>query len=740
MSKFDHKKIMPRYSAIAIMMTLLATAVVGKTLYIMTAKRDYWMQVADRVKKDSVSVKPNRGTILSCAGQLMASSLPEFKMYMDFQALTESGNDSLWEAKLDTICHCLSRIFPEKSAQEFRQHLEEGRLQVQKNGKTGSRHWPIWRQRVDFNTFSEVKSLPIFNMPFNSEQTTEDFIVKASFKSGFSVEEYNARQRPFGSAAGRTIGTMYGGKDSARFGLELSYDSILRGENGIIHRRKILNKWLDIMDTPPVDGADIVTTIDVGIQDLAERAVIDELKLINGNVGVAIVMEVETGDIKAIVNMEKCADGEYREIKNHAVSDLLEPGSVFKTASIMVCLDEGKCDTTKRVETAGGVWPMYGRQMKDHNWRKGGYGTLTLPQTLHVSSNIGVSRIVDEYYHNQPEKFVEAIYRTGLADDLQIPLLGSSPARIRMPKKDKTGRHWANWSNTALPWMSIGYETQVPPISTLTFYNAIANNGKMMRPRFVKQVVKNGVVIADYQPVVLREHIAKPETIKKMQTILEQVVSIGLGKKAGSKSFKVAGKTGTAQISHGTGGYHSGTMQYLLSFAGYFPADAPRYSCIVCIQKSGLPASGGGMSGVVFHNISEGILAQNLKLDVKDARDSASVLIPDVKNGNLLAADYVLSRLGFNASNNFTGSYADGNPVWGTAEKGQKQIMLSQQTQQSMATIPNVIGMGARDAVYQIERRGVRVRLRGRGHVTKQSLEPGHQIKKGDFCELLLEV
>lgn len=740
MSKFDHKKIMPRYSAIAIVMTLLATAVVGKTLYIMTAKRDYWMQVADRVKKDSVSVKPNRGNILSCDGQLMASSLPEFKMYMDFQALTESGNDSLWEAKLDTICHCLSRIFPEKSAQEFRQHLEEGRLQVQKNGKTGSRHWPIWRQRVDFNTFSEVKSLPIFNMPFNSEQTTEDFIVKASFKSGFSVEEYNARQRPFGSAAGRTIGTMYGGKDSARFGLELSYDSILRGENGIIHRRKILNKWLDIMDTPPVDGADIVTTIDVGIQDLAERAVIDELKLINGNVGVAIVMEVETGDIKAIVNMEKCADGEYREIKNHAVSDLLEPGSVFKTASIMVCLDEGKCDTTKRVETAGGVWPMYGRQMKDHNWRKGGYGTLTLPQTLHVSSNIGVSRIVDEYYHNQPEKFVEAIYRTGLADDLQIPLLGSSPARIRMPKKDKTGRHWANWSNTALPWMSIGYETQVPPISTLTFYNAIANNGKMMRPRFVKQVVKNGVVIADYQPVVLREHIAKPETIKKMQTILEQVVSIGLGKKAGSKSFKVAGKTGTAQISHGTGGYHSGTMQYLLSFAGYFPADAPRYSCIVCIQKSGLPASGGGMSGVVFHNISEGILAQNLKLDVKDARDSASVLIPDVKNGNLLAADYVLSRLGFNASNNFTGSYADGNPVWGTAEKGQKQIMLSQQTQQSMATIPNVIGMGARDAVYQIERRGVRVRLRGRGHVTKQSLEPGHQIKKGDFCELLLEV
>ena len=741
MSKFDHKKIMPRYSFIVIVMTLLATAVVGKTLYIMTAKRDYWMEVADRVKKDSVSVKPNRGNILSCDGQLMASSLPEFKMYIDFQALRAAGNDSLWDAKLDTICLCLSQIFPERSAEAFKQHLEEGRHKIQKNGSEGSRHWPIWNQRVDFNTFSEVKALPIFNFPFNTESSDGDYIVRSSFRSGFNIEEYNARQRPFGSAAGRTIGTMFGSKDSARFGLELSYDSILRGENGIIHRRKVLNKFLDIMDTPPVDGADIVTTIDVGIQDLAERAVIDELKLINGNVGVAIVMEVQTGDIKAIVNMEKCSDGEYREIKNHAVSDLLEPGSVVKTASIMVCLDEGKCDTTKRVETGGGVWPMYGRQMKDHNWRKGGYGTLTLPQTLQVSSNIGVSRIVDEYYHNQPEKFVEALYRIGIADDLEIPLMGSSPARIRMPKKDKTGRHWANWSNTALPWMSIGYETQVPPISTLTFYNAIANNGRMMKPRFVKQVMKNGQIIAEYPPVVMREHIAKPETIKKMQTMLEQVVSIGLGKKAGSKSFKVAGKTGTAQISHGTGGYHSGTMQYLLSFAGFFPADAPRYSCIVCIQKSGLPASGGGMSGVVFHHISEGILAQNLRLDVKDSRDSASVLIPDVKNGNLGSADYVLSRLGFSANTEWTGSYSDGNPIWGKAENKQnKQIALNREEETSKTVIPDVRGMGARDAVYQIERRGVRVVLKGRGRVTKQSLEPGHLIKKGEICELLLEV
>ncbi len=309
----------------------------------------------------------------------------------------------------------------------------------------------------------------------------------------------------------RTIGAMFGAKDTARFGLELSYDSILRGTNGIVHRRKVRNKFLDITDTPPIDGADIVTTIDVSMQDLAERSLIEELKEINANVGVAIVMDVPTGDIKAIVNMEKCFDGEYREIHNHAVSDLLEPGSVFKPASLLVALDDGVVDTTYRVETGCGVWQMYGRDMKDHNWRKGGYGMLTFAQTLWYSSNIGVSRIIDDHYRNNPEKFVEGIYRTGLHDDLKIPLVGATPARIRMPHRNSHGQY-DNWAKTTLPWMSIGYETQVPPISTLTFYNTIANNGKMMRPRFVSKVVKNGETIMEFPPEVMRPQIAKAKT------------------------------------------------------------------------------------------------------------------------------------------------------------------------------------------------------------------------------------
>lgn len=717
MNKFNNKKIIPRYSIYAWILTLACVAVIAKALYIMTVRHDFWKAVAERQKRDSMFVRPTRGNILSCDGELMASSLPEFKLYMDFRALHDSNNDSLWMAKRDSVCMMLNRIFPEKSKQQFMADLERGRHKL-------ARHWPIWTKRVNYNIYTEVRELPVFRMNPN--------------KCGFHVEEFNARQRPYGSLAGRTVGEMFGAKDTARCGLELSYDSILRGTNGITHRRKVLNKFLSIMDTPPIDGADIVTTIDVGIQDLAERSVIKELKEINADVGVAIVMEVATGDVKAIVNMEKCVDGEYREIKNHAVSDLLEPGSVFKPASILVALDDGVCDTTMMVETGNGVWDMYGRKMKDHNWTHGGYGQISLPRTLEVSSNVGVSRIIDQFYHNDPERFVRGIYRLGLADNLHIPLVGSTPAHIRMPKKNGRGQY-INWSKTTLPWMSIGYETQVPPISTLTFYNAIANGGKMMRPRFVKSVVKNGETVMEFPPVVQREQIAKPSTIKTMQTILTHVVSQGLGRKAGSESFLVAGKTGTAQISQGRGGYHAGVTHYLVSFAGFFPADKPLYSCIVCIQKRGLPASGGGMSGPVFKEIAEGIMAKYIKLDVADARDSASVLVPDVKNGNLTAADFVLNALGFKPVLNFNFDI-QGNPVWGVAEdSNNSRVMLNRTPLYRYNQIPNVVGMGARDAVYLVESRGVKVKMEGRGKVVEQSLEPGRIIKKGDVMRLKLE-
>ena len=717
-NKFDNKHIIPRFNTIAFIMALIATGIVVKAAYIATFKHDYWMKVAERQKKDSVTVKPTRGNILSCDGQLMASTLPEFKIYMDFNTLTSTGNDSLLLAKMDSITTCLHQIFPSMTKTEFERRLTEGL-------KAKHAHWLIYPHRINYDEFSKVKSLPVFRL--------------RSYQGGFHYEENSARTRGFGSLAGRTIGAMFAAKDTARFGLEQSYDSILRGTEGIVQRRKVLNTYLNITDTPPIDGADIVTTIDVGIQDLAERALMDELKEIDANVGVAIVMDVPTGDIKAIVNLEKCIDGEYREIRNHAVSDLLEPGSVFKPVSLLVTLEDGLADTTVTIDCSGGVKQMYGRDMKDHNWRKGGYGLLTFAKTLWFSSNIGVSGIVDKRYHNNPEKFVEGITRLGLRDNLHIPLAGATPAKIRMPHKNSHGQY-DNWSKTALPWMSIGYETQVPPIQTLTFYNAIANGGKMVKPRFVTRVVKDGQTIKEYPVEVLRPQIAKPENIKIMQHILEQVVSCGLGKRAGSRNFLVAGKTGTAQISKGAGGYKNGGTNYLVSFAGFFPAYEPLYSCIVCIQKPGPKASGGSMSGKVFHEISEGIMAQRLKMDIKDAHDKESILMPDVKDGNIMAADYVLTHLGIKANTSWGGSYTDGNPIWGKAVKeGNKSVKLIKENQYSKNAVPDVHGMGARDAIFAMESRGIKTIIHGRGKVARQSLAPGSKVGKGMTCTIEME-
>ena len=433
MSRFNSDKVMPRYFAIAVVFTFIGFAIVGKAMYIMTAKKDYWTQVASRLKRDSVSVKPTRGNILSCDGQLMAGSIPEYKVFVDFQAgATDSiGNhnrDSLWEANIDSLCYGLNQIFPSRSAAEFKAHLLEGKRKVMKNGTVGARHWAVWNRRIDYNTFCEVHKLPIFR--------------ESSGKGGFHWEEYNSRRRPFGSLAGRTIGDVYIAKDSAKNGLELSYDSILRGTNGLMHRRKVLSKYLDIPVLSPIDGADIVTTIDVSMQDLAERALVDELKLINGEMGVAILMEVKTGDVKAIVNMQRADDGEYYEMVNNAISHRCEPGSVFKVASFLVALDDGVIpnDTNFTIPTGCGIMEMHGRAMKDHNWRRGGYGTINVARALEVSSNIGVSYVIDKFYGSNPTKYVKGLYRVGIHEDLKLPLVGyHPPISVCRTRKPPTG-------------------------------------------------------------------------------------------------------------------------------------------------------------------------------------------------------------------------------------------------------------------------------------------------------------
>lgn len=702
--KFDKKYISGRFTVVLIVVMIVCLCILGQTVYTMTVKRDFWNKLSEVYVADSLVEKPNRGNILSADGQLLASSLPDYKIYMDFVA-GDSIKDSILVEKMDSICEGLHEIIPSFTASEFRKRLEHGR-------KIRSRYYPIYPWRITYIQLNEVKKLPLFNM-------------KNRNISGLIIEERNNRKKPFGSLAARTLGEMYGAKDSARSGLELAYDSLLRGKDGRRHRKKVRQKFLDIMDQEPQDGYDIVTTIDVNMQDICESALEDELRKLEASMGVVVLMEVKTGDVKAIVNLQRYDDGNYYEARNYALASLMEPGSTFKTASIMVALDDGKITINDHVDTGCGVYNMHGSLMKDHNWSRGGYQVLSVPEVLMYSSNIGVSRLIDENYHNEPEKFVDGLYRIGIAQHLGLPFVGMADPVIRRPNK-------YNWSATALPWMSIGYETQIPPISTVTFYNAIANNGRMVKPRLVKAVQKDGEVIEEFPVEVLKEKICKESTLKDIRYILEKVVSEGLGKRAGNPHFKVSGKTSTAQVSQGKAGYRSGRREYLVSFCGYYPSDDPKYTCIVAIRKSGLPASGGTMAGSVFAKIAERVFAKHVTTDISMARDSNSVFVPDVKNGDIAAARHVLEELNVPSKVDM-----DGGNIWGTASIDGSSVNFRRVSLDDKY-IPDMKGMGARDAVYALESRGVKARIVGVGKVKEQSVPAGTKISAGETVVLHL--
>jgi len=720
--KFDKKYIHTRITVIVVVAVLFMTFIIGKAIYTTTVERDKWQKIGDVSVGKPDTLKPNRGNILSADGQLMASSLPDYKVYIDFLSAIEykdsilaNGDkkriydekqlhekDSMWRTNMDAVCAGLAKICDKYTAEEYEKHLLDG-LENKK------RYWEVCPHTVlNFIQYNDLLKLPVFNN-------------KNRYISGLTVEPRNNRSKPFGSLAKRTLGEMYGAKDSARSGLELAYDSILRGVPGIHHHKKVLSKYLDIIDQEPVDGRDLVSTIDVSMQDICESALREKLRELEASMGVVVLMEVQTGDIKAIVNLQRYDDGEYYEARNYALAALMEPGSTFKTASIMVALDDGMIKKTDWVDTGNGICNMYGAKMKDHNWAtRGGYGPIDVPHTLMYSSNIGVSKLIDGHYHNQPEKFVEGLRRVGIGTPLGLPFNGAADPVIRMPKKDKS-----NWSATALAWMSIGYETQIPPISTCAFYNAIANGGKLVRPRFVKAVERNGEIVKEYPVEVIRPQICKPTTLADIQEILYRVVNDkeGLGKKAGNPYFHVSGKTGTAQVSNGKG-YKGGLNEHLVSFCGYYPSEEPRYTCIVAIRHAYYVASGGGQAGVVFSKIAQRIYSKNVTTDIKLAKDSLAVLIPDVKKGDLEAAQRVLKELGVNAQNT-------DNAQWGTAKVDEDKLVFEKSLKEDKSIVPNVIGMGARDAVFMLETRGLRVRIKGRGKVKGQSISAGNKIVKG---------
>lgn len=677
---FNSKSTLPRYLFIIIPMTLVGLAVIGKAAFEMTARADYWETVRKRLEMQQRVIPAVRGNIYSADGELMVGTLPVYNLRMDFvikdpnaKAVEKrrKSREALWTAKADSFCMGLHELFPAKSADEYKKLINS--------------HWGgnvrnlLIARNVSYIQYKECMKLP--------------YAKAGAIATGFYAEPVRKRQKPYGSMASRMLGTYDALCDSAINGLEFAFDSLLRGVNGRHHLEKVRSAWTDKIDQEPIDGYDIITTLDVGMQDAAEKILNAKLVELDAEIGVVVLMEVKTGDVKALVNLVRTAPGQYREGANYALTALWEPGSTFKTASMMVALEDGVITRNDYIDTGNGQWPMYGRTMKDHNWHRGGYGRISADECLMFSSNVGVSRIIDNAYHDHPEKYVDGLYREGVGVAFDMQISGAAKPNVRRPKKNDP-----HWYRTTLPWMSIGYETQIPPIYTATFYNAIANNGRMVKPRFVKEIQRNGITHEVFPVEVVKERICKTSTLRDIHAMLERVVNDpkGLGRKAGSKLFKVCGKTGTAQIADLEGGYHSGHSRYMVSFAGYYPSENPRYTCLVCIKKAGLPASGGGHAGPVFSELAHYVMAKGVYRETDAACDSTSMPKPSDHVDEILdiAADVPLS------------------------------------------STPDVIGLGARDAVRLLEERGYKVRLLGQGRVVRQDIHPGARVEAGKTITL----
>ncbi|MBQ0048676.1 MAG: transpeptidase family protein [Bacteroidales bacterium] len=693
-----------RFRLIFYLLCGIGVLVIFTALKTMIAKRGYWEQVKERFTKNNIIDPAVRGNLYDCNGKLLVGSVPEYRLCLDFRVIdkdsvartkAQAWRDSAFVKDVDSIAEGLNSIFPEYSTQYFHNRLMKG-FNQKKNG------WSIVPRMATFIEYKQVKELPLLR--------------ETPYKGGFHGDEKMMRKKPYGSLASRTLGQLWPDSDRvAKNGIELAYDSILRGRDGVKHNTKVRNTRVDFSDQAAVDGNDIMTTIDVDIQDVAEKALEAQLKAIDAEMGVVIVMEAATGDVKAIVNLSQLADGDYAEIYNYAISECMEPGSTFKTASLMAALEDGKVDTSTVYDTGCGVYMMHGRPMKDASWATtGGYGKLSVKRIIEKSSNVGVSRMIDENYGNNPKAFTDALRREGAGIPLDLPLAGSQNPTMKTPENK-------SWSKTTLAWMSIGYESLLPPISTCTFYNGIANGGVLVAPRFVKAEMQDGMVVREFPVRILRDKMCSEGTLKKVRETLENVVSAprGTGKKARCPQFRVAGKTGTAQIAAAGGkGYHSGTTRYFVSFCGFFPYENPKYTCFVGIRKYGLPASGGGHCAPVFSIVAQAVMASGINhRSIATVRDSTATEQPRLTRGDQKETELVLNQVQLRCDT----------------------IPVAVDTFSANGRMPDVVGMGARDAVYMLQRAGVKAKLSGGGRVERQSIAPGTVYKKGVTVDLKLK-
>ncbi len=676
---------------------VFAISVAAKISHIQFVDGAKWEKMSEEINFDFKKVKATRGNIYSDNGSLLATSLPFYKVAID-PTLAKS---EIFKNGIDSLSMMLARYYKDKSASEYKQLLKDARI-------AGKQYVVVNRKQINYQTKKEMMRWPIFR--------------EGRYKGGVIFEKIDVRYRPFSNLSRRTVGFV--NEDGKGAGLEYSFDEVLGGQDGEALFQKIAGgTWKPVFDgnsVKAVDGLDIHTTIDINLQDVAETSLYRAMKLHNADEGTVVVMEVKTGHIKAISNLSSDGHGEFYEEFNHAVGGSIEPGSTFKLVTMIALLEETNIELSDSINTGNGEFTFYNRKVRDHH--EGGYGKITVQQAFELSSNVAMAKLMDKHFGTKPSKFLEHVDKLKLSKPLGLQITGEAYPKITRPS-DK------GWSGITLPWMSYGYGLEITPLHTLTLYNAVANDGEMIKPVFVTSVSKADNIKQDFETEELTGKICSNKTLNQLKLLLEGVVDNGTAKNLKNAHYRIAGKTGTAQILE-NGRYEK---RYITSFVGYFPAHAPKYSAIVLIKNPrGFYQYGNNVAGPVFKDIADNIYSRDINLHtaMEKKKTMEPGVFPTIRAGKQDELTMLSNELGVS-------NHSTTEEEWIKAAKNGSAVVWKKNAIVK-DHVPDVTGMSFRDAIYLLEKSGLRVSFEGRGRVTEQSLSPGTKISKGSRIYLRL--
>ncbi|SKB89563.1 penicillin-binding protein [Daejeonella lutea] len=675
------------------LIVLFAFAVLFKLFHVQIVEGAKWRSMADSLSTRFANVEAARGNIYAADGKsLLATSVPEYEVRMDLMAGGIEKDEVFYE-KIDSLAAKLSTFFGDKSTKQYSRML--------RNARADRARYLLLKRNVTHQELKAIRKFPVFNM--------------GRYKGGLIAVQQNKRIMPFQSLAARTIG--YKNNNVQPVGLEGAYGSYIDGESGKRLVQRIAGGiWMPVnqdIEIAPKEGADIISTIDVNMQDVAQRALKKQLILSNADHGTVVLMEVATGEIRAIANFSKESEGVYKEKFNYAIAGNQDPGSTFKVASYMALLEDKKVDTNTMVGT--GTYPIPGKVITDSH---GSIGTVTVKRAFEESSNAAIAQLVNSAYKSNQSKFTDHLYRWNLQEKLQLQIPGEAKPVVKNPNN----RSWNK--NMTLPQMAYGYEMQLTPLKMLSFYNAIANDGKYIAPIFVKEIKRLGNTVEQFKARVINEKICSDETLSKIRAMLEGVITNGTGKTViKSPFYTVAGKSGTAQVADGNKGYKA-KRQYQASFCGYFPAENPKYSLIVVINDPKNGYYGAQVSGPVFREIADRVYAADINMydSMKDQKLAGNVKMPSAKAGEKKATQRIYKAFGVK-----TLFAANSENVTVDTNKG----VVNAEIRIVEGSVPDVSGMGLKDALYVLGNSGLRPIVRGSGKVMKQSIAAGTRVGKG---------